>query len=320
MKFFNYAEPLWRKLLRLAAAPSELPAKIRRRWPWRFARSAFPRSVAIEVTNRCNLRCVMCHREAMTRPTGLMTAETFKSAADQAIAGGATTIVPFNYGEPLLHPSLPDWIRYVKASAPHVCVKLNTNGMLLTPDTGAALLDAELDEITISLEGATAEQHERFAVGASYARVTENLHRFIAQRDEQRRATAVRICLVRMEGTHEAIDEFVLRWRTIVDSITIHDVNTGAGRLVDRRVEKRPLVRRHPCRELWGKLVVLWNGDVTVCCIDFDGKLVAGSLAAGDRLKDIWSNPRLENLRRRHRDRSFTGLPLCEHCDSDDVL
>ena len=47
-----------------------------------------PSWVQVEINNTCNLRCVMCPRDAMSRPARHMTLEEFSDVADKCAAAG----------------------------------------------------------------------------------------------------------------------------------------------------------------------------------------------------------------------------------------
>jgi len=314
---FNYSRSLFSRILHLGG-PVDWYDKSRLRWPWFFSLNGAPVSLGIEVTNSCNLRCLMCHREVMTREVGFMDFDLFKECARKGIGMGVKMIVPFNYGESLLHPKLVDMVEYLKSLSKDTLVKINTNGMLMTREYAKALVNAGIDEITFSLEGCTKERHEEIAIGSKYERVLANLMNLIDMKKGEEKPQ-VRVCMVRMEETASALKQFTRQWQPLVDAITIHDVNTGYGTLKDRRVEKRPLERRVPCRELWLKLQVLWNGGVTVCCIDYDGKLKIGEIP-NESLNELWSGRRLQRMREIHRRREFKKIPICNTCDSDDYL
>ncbi|UCE39116.1 MAG: radical SAM protein [Thermoplasmata archaeon] len=317
MKYFNYGTSIIDKVLRLVS-PGKWGGKARLRWPWLFSLNGAPVSLGIEVTNSCNLRCLMCHREVMTREVGFMDFDLFKECARQGIEMGVKMIVPFNYGESLLHPKLVDMVEYVKSLSKYTLVKVNTNGMLMTGEYAKALVNAGIDEITFSLEGCTKESHEEIAIGSKYERVLANLMNLIDMKKGNEKPQ-IRVCMVRMEETASALKQFTRRWQPLVDAITIHDVNTGYGTLKDRRVEKRPLERRVPCRELWLKLQTLWNGDVTVCCVDYDGILKIGNIQ-NETLNELWFGSIINRLREIHRNREFEKIPICNRCDSDNYL
>jgi len=315
--FFNHGQTLFSRVLNLGD-PKNLYGKSKLRWPWLFQLNRAPVGLGIEVTNSCNLKCIMCHRKVMTREIGFMDFDVFKECARQGIEMGVKMIVPFNYGESLLHPKLVDMVEYVKSLSKDTLVKINTNGMLITKEYARALVNAGIDEITFSLEGCTKESHEEIAVGSNYERVLANLMNLIDMKKENEKPQ-IRVCMVRMEETAPQMKQFIRKWQPLVDTITIHDVNTGYGTLKDRRVEKRPLERKVPCRELWLKLQILWNGDVTVCCIDYDGKLKIGKIP-NDSLSELWSGRRLQRMREVHRRREFEKIPICNKCDSDNHL
>ena len=315
--FFNYGPSLFSRIPHLAG-PKNWYNKSKVRWPWLFKLNKAPVSLGIEVTNACNLKCIMCHREVMTREIGFMDFELFKECARQGIEMGVKMIVPFNYGESLLHPELINMVEYIKSRSKETAVKINTNGMLLSREYARGLMNAGIDEITFSLEGCTKERHEKIAIGSNYERILANLMNLIDMRKENEKPH-IRICMVRMEETILEMKEFIKRWQTLVDGITIHDVNTGFGTLTDRRVEKRPLKRKVPCRELWLKLQILWNGDITVCCIDYDGKLKIGNMQ-NDSLNDLWFGTQINRMREIHGAREFDKIPICNKCDSDNTL
>jgi len=317
VKYFNYGSRIVDKIVHLGG-PQNWNKKAKLRWPWLFRLEKTPASLGIEVTNSCNLKCVMCHREVMTRKIGFMDFDLFKECARQGIETGVKMIVPFNYGESLLHPKLIDMVEYAKSLSKETLVKINTNGMLLTKEYAKGLVGAGIDEVTFSLEGCTKESHEKIALGSNYEKVLTNLMNLIDMKQENGRPL-IRVCMVRMEETASKMKQFIRKWGPLVDNIAIHDVNTGYGTLKDRRVEKRPLERKVPCRELWLKLQVLWNGDVTVCCIDYDGKLRIGRVP-DNSLSELWFGSKLQTMREIHRAREFERIPICNKCDSDNSL
>jgi radical SAM protein with 4Fe4S-binding SPASM domain len=317
MKYFNYGASIVDKIFNLGGPP-KWNKKLRLRWPWLFNLYKAPMSLGIEVTNACNLKCIMCHRQVMTRKIGYMDFDLFKEYVRQGIEMGVKMVVPYNYGEPLLHPKLVEMVEYIKTQSRETIVKINTNGMLLTKEYARGLIGAGIDEITFSLEGCTKENHEKIARGSSYEKVLANLMDLINMK-KGNEGPQIRVCMVRMEETVSEMKRFIRRWRPLVDSISIHDMNTGYGTLKDRRVKKNPLKRKVPCRELWLKLQMLWNGDVTVCCIDYDGKLKIGNVQ-NDSLTDLWFGSKINRMREIHQSREFEKTPICNRCDSDNYL
>lgn len=67
-----------------------------------------------------------------------------------------------------------------------------------------------------------------------------------------------------------------------------------------------------PCPFPWQYLVVQWNGDVVVCCRDYNGKNVMGNVSDSS-LQDIWNGPAYEHFRKCMTDGTYAD-PICQHC------
>lgn len=133
--------------------------------------------VYVEPTNACNLDCVTCFRHGWDDALGRMTDETFA-----AILAGLRALdpVPTVYfggiGEPLFHKRTVEWVAQAKALGARV--ELITNGTLLTERKARDLIEAELDVLWVSLDGASPESYADVRLGAELPHVLENLTRF----------------------------------------------------------------------------------------------------------------------------------------------
>jgi heme b synthase len=126
------------------------------------------RLLAWEVTRRCNLACLHCRAAAGSGPYPgeLTTAEGKKLLDDLATMGQIVVIL--TGGEPLLREDIFDLTAY-GAGLGHRMV-MAVNGTLLTPAIAARLKDAGIQRLSISIDGATAQSHDRLrAVPGAYA-------------------------------------------------------------------------------------------------------------------------------------------------------
>src|SRR5215831_747321 len=102
------------------------------------------------ITDDCNLSCSYCNEYIPGAPP--VPLATLQRRVDQLDALGVL-VYDLLGGEPLLHPDLAALIRYMKASGQQRnIVVLITNGFLLTPKKVAALNDAGLDLMQISID------------------------------------------------------------------------------------------------------------------------------------------------------------------------
>jgi MoaA/NifB/PqqE/SkfB family radical SAM enzyme len=137
--------------------------------------------VYIEPTVACNLDCITCFRNAWDQPIGRMTEDTFESILNGLKKMDPIPSVYFGgIGEPLFHQKTVEWIRRVKELG--VKVELITNGTILTEKKSRELIDAGLDVLWVSIDGATPESFADVRMGAELPLILGNLRRLFKMR------------------------------------------------------------------------------------------------------------------------------------------
>ena len=130
--------------------------------------------VYMEPTNRCNLACRTCIRHSWNEPIGEMSRATFsKVTEDLRSISPAPGVLFGGLGEPLAHPGIVGMIRRMKDLGSFV--ELITNGTLLSPELSEQLINAGLDLLWVSLDGATPESYADVRLGAALPEVLSNL-------------------------------------------------------------------------------------------------------------------------------------------------
>ncbi len=132
--------------------------------PFTLGFSTLPILSEIAVTYRCNLRCTFCYAgcNCTTNPVGddrEMSAGEIESVLRTIREDAQVPSISFTGGEATLRPDLERLIAF--ASGLGMRVNLITNGTRITPDRARTLAHAGLDSAQVSLEGVTAETHER---------------------------------------------------------------------------------------------------------------------------------------------------------------
>lgn len=168
-KWFSTAALIWPQHVdrRLAALRDKVLEKqsLKNR-PWRLFQ--------VESAIACNLKCVMCPwREIAKKASdhGIMAPEIW-----QAIRPYLSRVQSVDFtggGEPLLQPRLADWIGEAKTAGCET--GFLSNGLLLKEEKLNAILDAGIDWICISIDGASAEMYNKIRVGSNFERVCENV-------------------------------------------------------------------------------------------------------------------------------------------------
>ena len=128
----------------------------------------------VETSFACNLACVMCPwKEIRTQSGdgGLMGTSVWA-----ALRPHLQNVVEIDFsggGEPLLHPDLADWI--VEAKQAGCKAGFLTNGSLLDEATASRMIDAGVDWIGFSADGARAETFEAIRKGADFETLCRNV-------------------------------------------------------------------------------------------------------------------------------------------------
>jgi radical SAM protein with 4Fe4S-binding SPASM domain len=125
---------------------------------WLFEKTAarhIPLSAHIDLTMRCNERCIHCYRVIERRPE-LTTAELQALLGDLARAG--VLYLTFSGGEVFLRPDLMELI--AQARRLHFDVRLKSNALLITPAKAAELRALGVRQVDISIYSADAAIHD----------------------------------------------------------------------------------------------------------------------------------------------------------------
>lgn len=277
--------------------------------------SAIPKisQLNVELTNACTLKCAMCPYPMMTRKIGRMDFGLFQKIINEAALLSVPSVPLHVFGDPLLHPELERFIRYAKSrNIPDV--HISTNAVFLTEDRSIAILETGLDAIYLCLDGVKKETYERLRVNARFEQVVDNIRGFIALKKALKASRpVVKLQIIRMKDTEPEIEDFIKEWGSKVDEIYINPYDTWAGVMVDRAVHKRP-EKRVPCPQLWRHLTIFWNGDVSICCRDYNGLGVIDNIRDANLKEVFLFNQRLLQYRQEHLEGSYHNIQLCADC------
>jgi MoaA/NifB/PqqE/SkfB family radical SAM enzyme len=195
-----------------------------------------PWTLELYPTLRCNLDCAFCdttdrHRPAVAERSPVAWAALVDEAADL----GARRIMVLGGGEPLLSPATPEILRAAKRRGLEGF--LTTNGTRLDDATANLLVELGWDDVHVSIDGATADTHDRLrGKPGAFRRTVSALCRLRRARDAAGRALprlAIHCVLTRLN-----VDELPALVR-LAAALGCHRVELDA--LVAYRPEQRAL-------------------------------------------------------------------------------
>jgi MoaA/NifB/PqqE/SkfB family radical SAM enzyme len=234
-----------------------------------------------------------------------MDMELFKKVVDECVELGIEHVRMHNYGEPFVDRQLVEKVRYAKQKGvPQV--GMISNGSLITETAARGMIEAGLDAINISVDASGKEVFERTRVGLKYDKVIANVERLLALRDAAGKRRPKLILSFVRQNNDEDEHAFIEHWRARADKIHVTDLHNWAGTLNQKSDVN------YPCYRPWLTFTALWDGRVSLCCADFDGRTILGDLRT-HTIKEIWNSDAYRAVRREHLDSG--GPAICQSCD-----
>jgi hypothetical protein len=125
-----------------------------------------PSRMYIECTAACNISCTeaCCAPETgitRTRQAGMLDFDLFRRVIDE-VGASLVRVDFFNYGEAFLHKRAVEMCEYIKTTFPHIYLYTSTNGLALTDAQARRLVHSGIDEVTFSIDGATADSYVKY--------------------------------------------------------------------------------------------------------------------------------------------------------------
>ncbi|MBT5968655.1 MAG: radical SAM protein [Nitrospina sp.] len=261
-------------------------------------------SLIIEPTNTCNLRCTFCFvTDGMTRDGGFMDFNLFKKIIDDCT--DLEHLCMHNWGEPLLHKDIFRMIEYAKNKGVNYVV-MNTNGTLLTDKMINRIVNSKLDIIRFSIDG-SAETFKRVR-GVELENIEKNIKKLKIIKEKKKPELKMGVVFTVEEDTEGDAEEYINHWEKIVDHVRLQP-----KLITSPRTEVCP----EPFGKDYGKLVVLWDGRVIPCCVDYNANLMIGNIQ-NDTIPNLWKSEKLNILREQHLKGEFPDTCAnCNECESN---
>ncbi len=283
--------------------------------PRRKKETRFPLHLDIETTTFCNLKCPMCSRTEMVakgefEERGFMTRKEFKKIIDEGKKYNLRSIKLNYLGEPLMHKDVFWQVEYAKKNDV-IDVTMNSNGTALNINNGKALLEAGLDGMFISFDAVNPKDYETQRVGTTIGRTIDNLYNFSKLRDKIRPGCKIRVSMVMYDDPKwmEQYKALQVMWRGIVDSV-------GYSWFVEHNKDVQVEHPKNPdfyCAQLYHRMFLKNNGNVTVCCFDESDQVVVGNWKL-QTLSEIWNGEIYKSIRSKHSNGNYYDIEMCRKC------
>lgn len=273
-------------------------------------------NIIIETTNVCNARCIMCPHIRMKRHQGIMTEEIFSTILKKIKKDNINPLcfILNGFGEPLIDSSIVERVKKIKKRFPSSVVKFYTNFSLASDKISRELILSGLDEINISFNGFDKESYEK-VMGLDYRTTKNNLIKLIKIKNKLHGATKIRISMTLVSINQKSFDKFLSFWKGKVDSVSVNRVHTYGGSVgdVSGRLRINFKKKPYPCKYLWNTVVFDFEGNLVLCCLDYESKHKFGNIKNKGVLEMFYSD-NFNAVREMHKQRNLEKLNMCKKC------
>lgn len=297
---------------------------------------SLPESMHIDPANVCNFRCAFCPTgdnellRSVQRPAGHLDFDLYTRIIDQVAAlvrqTGRTLSILHLYkdGEPLLNQRLPEMAAYAKRAGVADLVAMTTNGSLLTEERAGKLIDSGIDQVRVSvIHVSSARYRELTRTWADYEKIRTNVRFLYAEKKRRKSHLHVLVKINDTALTDEERARFRADFGDISDDLRfdtlmgwsrsdVKDFTLGVE--VSTGMDGATALReRQVCPEPFSRLAVNFDGQVSVCCVDWSFGTIVGDLRR-ESVADVWNGERLRRFRLTHLRGRRGDIPACANC------
>jgi len=272
-----------------------------------------PFFISLEPASVCNLACPQCPAGVgdVKREKIFLDVNAYKAIVDE-ISGTTIILSLYHQGEPLMHKSFADMVKY--ASERKIYTVTSTNGHFLTEEICRRLVESGLDRIIISLDGTDQESYNKYRMGGDFEKVIKGIRMLSEARQGNRKPYIIiqflvfrhnqdQVAEIRRLGKRLGADRVIIKSAQIEYPESIHEWmpvhkkyrryrrdNQGEWKLGGKL--------KNRCRRLWHTTVITTDGLVVPCCFDKLAKYPMGSVGTGT-ISQIWKNTEYNDFRKK---------------------
>ena len=258
---------------------------------------AYPSTIMLELTNRCNLACTTCPREydyGKAMDKGQMSIESAKKIIDE-LWPYLDSIGLTGMGETFLYKELEEIIDYIKKKNEGIIISLSTNAVLPDFIEKVTGIIGKIDTIQISVDG-MGETYETIRRNASFQKLDDNL-RSLQKLSENTRTDLMLNMVVTKENYRQMpllvkyaeeigikyMDFTLLNLASITTTERSYYEFYNSSEFLKVISELEDTIRKTPevlvternfqtansfqkCPFPWTHFNICWNGFITPCC------------------------------------------------------
>ncbi|MDA3840782.1 MAG: SPASM domain-containing protein [Patescibacteria group bacterium] len=277
-----------------------------------------PKAIEIQTTSYCNAGCIICphSRVSKTQKMGIMSFDLFKKIIDESRNLGIKRVVPYFNNEPFLDPHFFKRLDYINKTDPEFEIEISSNLSMLNKINQEKLSNFIIKELRISIFGFSKISYEKVMPNLKWNRTYENLKMLV--KNKKLRKNIENISIVMVDFPDSKTEEK----NKCRDFCKKHNINFNFWGFLDRAGSVKEFSNNVIKNEIFGceqnrpneRIHVLFNGDVVLCCMDWEISHKIGNLERSSVL-NVWES----SLYQKYREAIYNNgnqkyLSLCKKC------
>lgn len=289
-----------------------------------------PFVLMLEPSGNCNLECPMCPTIMndgkfleMRSGFGDLDVNVYKKFVDDL--GDTAIFMGFwNFGEPLLNKNIFEMIEYAKER--NIVCAMSSNCTGLNKANSEKMIDAHLDFLIASVDGATEGTYSKYRGKGFFDRVISNIETLISLKKERNslhpfvelqfivmKDNEHEIPLIREIADGLGVNKLSLKKFTYVGEDTADFLPSNEAYILGKyKGEKQPSF----CTRPWQSTILNWDGKILPCCGDLNFETELGRQTEESNFNEVWNGGLYTNFREKIV-KDISSIKMCRTCPSN---
>ena len=286
----------------------------------------FPTLIQIQTINQCNASCIMCPNSYIkNEKIELMSDSLFKKIIMEIGDQNEFSFVHlYLQNEPLMDAKIFEKIKFIKKiSNGTIATGIVTNGSLFTDEKIKQLIESGNDIIVFSIDAFKRVTFEKIRKGLNFDKIINSIEKILSSKYSNR----VFVKYVIQKDNIAEVNDFENFWKKKGVEVLFSDLLNRTGDLENfddysTTIEKKyklegekifsGLVKN--CTDLLYKFNILVNGDVILCCNDYNKKMILGNVNEKS-ISEIWNSETFQKIRKTVHEGNYKKIPVCKDCN-----
>lgn len=269
----------------------------------------FPKSILIETFNVCQGECKFCPYKDIraTEEPIYLDYERYKELIEEISRHDVKRLTLFNNNEPLIDKRIFDFIKYARDKLDKMEITLSTNGILLTKELLYKLKEAGLTYLYVSIPSVNDEYYTELM-----GRSIKKLLNILTDIKDKELIKMIRIAVPKTKYyDHESLKQQLGQYLICVWDLEYKE-NWNIQKKFNSIVDE--IVYTGPCDRPLDQMVISSNGNVIICCRDWNYENVVGNIY-DNTIYDIWHNKIMKKIQRLIIEQNYNAIDCCKDCN-----